>query len=127
LIAWNGYESGHFVVRASSVIGTTIASPQVVSDPGQDTELSDLATGPRGQALVLGIQGPLYGDPGTFSVVAATRPTGAPVFGPAEAVSEPSDFAEAARAAFAPDGGVLVTWGILTPSAIVWATRDPVP
>jgi hypothetical protein len=124
LVAWTGYSGGHFVVRAASVPGTRVGTGQVVSDPARDTVLSDLATGPRGAALVLGLQGLRGNDPrGPVSVVAAVRPPGASRFGAPEAITAPGQFFEAARGAFAPDGRAVAVWRSLAPGAVMWAVR----
>jgi hypothetical protein len=128
LIAWTGFQDDHFVVRAAEVAGgTTITSPQVVSDPAQDTVLSDAATTAGGQAVVVGVQGLRGADPaGPVSVVAATRAAGAPAFGAPEAVGDPGQFDEDAQVAFRPDAGVVVVWRSLSADAVMWAAR-PAP
>jgi hypothetical protein len=127
LIAWTGFRNDRFVVRAADVAdGARIAGPQIVSDPAQDTVLSDAATTANGQAVVVGLQGLRGADPvGPVSVVAATRAAGAPAFGAPEAVSEPGQFDEGAQAAFRQDGGVVAVWRSLSPGAVMWAVRAP--
>ena len=123
-VAWTGYTGGHFVVRAAPVTATRVGTGQVVSDPAQDTVLSDLALGPKGQALVLGLQGLHGNDPiGPASVVAAVRPPGATRFGAREAITRPGQFFEAARGAFTPDGRAVAVWRSLAPGAVMWAVR----
>jgi hypothetical protein len=123
-VAWTGYTGGHFVVRAAPVTATRVAAGHVVSDPGQDTVLSDLALGPNGRALVLGLQGVHGNDPiGPVSVVAAVRPPGTTPFGAPEAITGPGEFFEAARGAFAPDGRAVAVWRSLAPGAVMWAVR----
>jgi hypothetical protein len=125
LVAWTGYARGHFVVRAARVSGTRVGTGQVVSDPAHETVLSDLATGTKGQALVLGLQGLRGNDPtGPVSVVAAARPAGAATFGAPEAITAPGQFFEAAQAAFQPDGRAVAVWRSLAPGAVMWAVRD---
>jgi hypothetical protein len=120
-------------VRAAEVAGgTTITTPQVVSDPTQDTVLSDAATTASGRAVIVGLQGIRGADPvGPVSVVAATRGAGAPgsgppPFGAPEPVSEPGQWDEHARAAFRQDGSIVAVWRSFTPSAVVWSVR-PAP
>jgi hypothetical protein len=129
LIAWTGFQNDRFVVRAAEVAGgTRLTGPQVVSDPSQDTVLSDTATTASGQAVVVGLQGLRGADPvGPVSVVAATRASGASAFGAPEAVSGPGQIDEAAQAAFRQDGSLVAVWRSFTPSGVVWAVRDPLP
>jgi len=129
LIAWTGFQNDRFVVRAAEVAdGTRLTGPQVISDPSQDTVLSDAATTASGQAVVLGLQGLRGADPiGPVSVVAATRAVRSRAFGAPEAVSDPGQFDEAAQAAIREDGSVVAVWRSFTPSGVVWAVRDPVP
>jgi hypothetical protein len=128
LIAWTGFENDHFVMRAADVAGgTEITSPQVVSDPTQDTVLSDAATTAGGQAVVVGLQGLRGADAvGPVSVVAATRVAGAPAFGAPEPVSDPGQFDEDAQVAFRQDGSVVAVWRSFTPSGVGWSVR-PAP
>jgi hypothetical protein len=128
LIAWTGFQNDRFVVRAAEVAGgSRLTGPQVVSDPTQDTVLSDAASTASGQAVVVGLQGLRGADPvGPVSVVAATRAAGAPAFGAPEAVSDPGQFDEAAQVAFRQDAGIVAVWRSFTPSAVVWAVR-PAP
>lgn len=51
VLAYEGEESGRNVVRASEVGTPGIGRAQTVSDPGADSALGDLATGPRGEAV----------------------------------------------------------------------------
>ncbi len=127
LIAWTGFQNDRFVVRAAEVAGgARLTGPQVVSDPAQDTVLSDAATTASGQAVIVGLQGLRGADPvGPVSVVAAMRPAGATAFGAPEAVSEPGQFEEAAQAAFRQDGSVVAVWRSLSPGAVMWAVRAP--
>jgi hypothetical protein len=127
LIAWTGFQGDHFVVRAAEVVGTGLGTPQVVSDPAQDTVLSDAATTASGRAVVIGLEGRRGSDlVGPVSVVAATRAAGATAFGAPEAVSEPGQFDEAAQVAFRQDGSVVAAWRSFQPSGVVWAVR-PAP
>jgi hypothetical protein len=127
LIAWTGFQNDRFVVRAAEVAGRRITGPQVVSDPSQDTVLSDAATTAGGQEVIVSLQGLRGADPvGPVSVVAATRAAGAPAFGAPEAVSEPGQFDEAAQVAFRQDASIVVAWRSFQPSGVVWAVR-PAP
>jgi hypothetical protein len=128
IVAWTGYSGARFVVRAASVEGTRVGEGQVVSDPAQETVLSDLATGPRGDAVVLGLQGLRGADPtGPVSVVAAARAPGAAAFGAREVLDGPAQYFEAARAAFDPvTGRALAVWRDLGRDAVTWAVREPV-
>ncbi len=126
LLAWTGYEAGRFVVRAAGVSGTAAGPPQIVSDPAQDTVLSDLAVGSRGEALVLGLSGIRGADPaGPVALVAATRAPGAEAFGGLELVT-PGASIEAAGAAFDPvTGAAVAVWRDYGSSTIGTARREP--
>lgn len=129
LAAWTGYAGGHFVVRAAELDGTALRGAHVVSDPTQDTVLADVASGPQGQAIVLGTQGIAGADPsGPVSVVAAVRGprAGLDAFGPPEAVSVAGPgFVDAPRVAIDPiSGRAISVWRALNPAAIAFATRS---
>jgi hypothetical protein len=58
MVVWTGLSEGHLVVRAAPVSLTSLRPATTVSDPGEDAMLTDVATGPRDEALVLWTTGP---------------------------------------------------------------------
>ena len=129
IVAWTGVLSGRFVVRAASVEGSRVGPAQLVSDPAQETVLSDLATGPRGEAVFIGLQGPRGDDsPGPVSLVAAARAPGAAAFGAPEVIEGPGRYVDP-RAAFDPaTGRAVVVWTDFgRGAAITSASREPLP
>ena len=77
VLAYEGEESGRNVVRASEVGAPGIGPAHTVSDPGADSALGDLASGPRGEAVVSWVTG--GGAAARFDrVAAAVRAPGEP-------------------------------------------------
>jgi hypothetical protein len=91
LLAWTGFQDGHFAVRAADLTGGHLAGAQTLSPAGVDAVLGDAAVGSGGAALIVwrtGVQGadPVPGSAQT--VVASHRAAGAASFGDAEPVSD---------------------------------------
>jgi hypothetical protein len=91
LLAWTGFENGHFVVRAADVANGHRGTAQTLSPPSEDAVLGDAAVRADGEAVVAwraGVQGadPVPGT--TPSVFASHRDPGASRFGAPEQVSE---------------------------------------
>lgn len=124
LVAWTGYQDTRFVVRASKLLDDL----QTVSDPAQDTVLSDLDVGPGGRAVVVGLSGIRGADPaGAVGIAAAVRAAGAATFGALETVAEPAGYREAADAEFAPQTDrPVVVWRDLGTRSLAIASREPV-
>jgi hypothetical protein len=53
LLAWTSVQDGRYVVRAAPVRLAGVQAPVTVSDPAGDAVLSDLARGPRGDAVLV--------------------------------------------------------------------------
>jgi hypothetical protein len=91
LLAWTGFDAGHFVVRATEVVGGHRGTPQTLSPAGQDAVLGDAATGANGAAIVAWRSGVQGADPvpgATETVFASLRDPGATTFGGPEQVSQ---------------------------------------
>lgn len=102
LLAWTGFDSSHFVVRASEVVSGHRGAPQTLSPAGVDAVLGDAATGADGAAIVAWRSGVQGADPvagATPTVFASHRDAGAGAFGAPEQVS--ADAENAATAPFA--------------------------
>jgi hypothetical protein len=90
LLAWTGFDAGHFVVRATEVVGGHRGTPQTLSPAGEDAVLGDAATGADGAAIVAWRSGVQGADPvpgATPAVFASERGAGASAFGSPEQVS----------------------------------------
>jgi len=91
LLAWTGFDAGHFVVRATEVVGGHRGTPQTLSPAGEDAVLGDAATGADGAAIVAWRSGVQGADPvpgATETVFASLRDPGATTFGGPEQVSQ---------------------------------------
>jgi hypothetical protein len=91
LLAWTGFDAGHFVVRATDVVGGHRGTPQTLSPAGEDAVLGDAATGANGAAIVAWRSGVQGADPvpgATPTVFASLRDPGASAFGGLEQVSD---------------------------------------
>jgi hypothetical protein len=91
LLAWTGFDAGHFVVRATEVVGGHRGTSQTLSPAGQDAVLGDAATGANGAAIVAWRSGVQGADPvpgATETVFASLRDPGATTFGGPEQVSQ---------------------------------------
>jgi hypothetical protein len=91
LLAWTGFDAGHFVVRATEVVGGHRGAPQTLSLAGEDAVLGDAATGANGAAIVAWRSGVQGADPvpgATEMVFASLRDPGATTFGGPEQVSQ---------------------------------------
>lgn len=131
MMAWTGMRRGRYVVRAASVSLTALRPASVISGPGGNAVLDDLATGPHNEALAVWSDAPrLAGggvDPSHEQLGAArgvSENSGTVAFSPPEAIGGP-DAIVAARAAFDPasDNAVLA-WQIRD-QGIAYATRRP--
>jgi hypothetical protein len=91
LIAWTGFEAGHFVVRTADFVDGHRATPQTVSPATEDAVLGDAAARADGEAIVVWRSGILGADPapGASPTVFAThRDAGQTSFGDPEQVSQ---------------------------------------
>ena len=123
LVAWTGGGAGQaFVVRAAQVSRRGVSRRRTVTPAGGRGELADLATSPRGDAILLWTGRTTGGAGGLFATV---RPAGANAFAGAEPVSA-SDSVDDARLAISPrTGRAVAVWrDVGNPFGI--ATRDPV-
>lgn len=128
LLAWTGFQDGHFVVRATDVTDGRRGTPQTLSPITQDAVLGDAAARADGAAVVVwrsGVQGadPVPGQPPT--VFASHRDPGAGAFGDPEQVSLAGD-----NVLFAPfaaldpvTGRSFVAYSLLTSG--VWVSVRP--
>ena len=90
LLAWTGFDAGHFVVRATEVAGGHRGTPQTLSPAGEDAVLGDAATGADGAAIVVWRSGVQGADPvpgATQTVFASLRAPRATAFAGPEQVS----------------------------------------
>ncbi|MEA2265046.1 MAG: hypothetical protein QOE27_629, partial [Solirubrobacteraceae bacterium] len=115
LVAWTGYSGAHYVVRAASIVGTSVAAPETVSTPAVDTVLADAAEGTRGQAIVLILPGRAGADPPIGSqpagLAGVTRPTSGQPFGPPEQIVPAPEFIDGAAVGIDPaSGAAFATW-----------------
>ncbi len=53
MLAWNGAQSGHRVVRTAAIDLNGVGRASTISDPGGEALLDDLQPGPRGEAIAL--------------------------------------------------------------------------
>jgi hypothetical protein len=94
LLAWTGFASGHFVVRAADVVDGHRGRPQTLSPATEDAVLGDAATRADGRAVVVwrsGVQG-ADSVPGAMpTVFASLRAAGGSSFGAPERVSDPGE------------------------------------
>lgn len=119
LIAWTGFEAGHFVVRAADFVDGHRATPQTLSPATEDAVLGDAAARADGEAIVVWRSGVLGADlaPGASpTVFAAHRDAGLTSFGGPEQVSETGEnVATAPSAALDPvSGGSFVVYAPLS-------------
>jgi hypothetical protein len=128
LLAWTGFQNGHFVVRAADVVDGHWGTAQTLSPPNEDSVLGDVAAGADRAAIVVwrsGAQGadPVPGQPPT--VFASHRDPGAGAFGGPEQVSRAGDnVAAAPYAALDPvSGRSFVAYSLL--SGGVWVSARP--
>jgi hypothetical protein len=94
LLAWTGFEGGHFVVRAADVVGGHRGAPQTLSPATEDSVLGDAAARPDGSAVVAWRAGVAGADPApgaTPAVFASHRGAGETTFGAPEQVSLPGE------------------------------------
>jgi hypothetical protein len=94
LLAWTGFENGHFVVRATDVVDGHRGIPQTLSPATEDAVLGDVAARADGEATVVwrsGVQGndPVPGQ--TPTVFASHRGGAQNAFGGPEQVSQAGD------------------------------------
>jgi hypothetical protein len=90
LLAWTGFENGHFVVRATDVVDGHRGVAQTLSPVSEDSVLGDASARADGAAIIAwrsGVQGadPVPGQSPT--VFASHRDPGASAFGAPEQVS----------------------------------------
>jgi hypothetical protein len=91
LLAWTGFDGGHFVVRESEIAGGHRSAPQTLSPAGVDAVLGDAATGANGAAIVAWRSGVQGADPvagATPAVFASHRDAATAAFGAPEQVSD---------------------------------------
>jgi hypothetical protein len=121
LLAWTGFEAGHFVVRATDVVDGHLGAPQTLSPTSEDAVLGDAATRADGAAVVAWRSGVQGADPvpgATEAVLASHRGPGEQSFGAPEQVTAPGeDVPTAPFAALDPvSGRSLVAYGLLGPA-----------
>jgi len=123
-LAYEGEESGRDLVRVAEAGPMGIASAQTVSDPGAGSALVDLATGPRGEAVVSWL---VRGESSRFGeIVAAVRAPGAPSFSAAESVVRAPDIGINDLAIDPASGRVVVVFDTLGATAVRLVTRPPI-
>jgi hypothetical protein len=121
LLAWTSVQDGRYVVRVAPVRLAGVQAPVTVSDAAGDAVLSDLARGPRGDAvLVWTVSQRTSGavDPSVQEVSAASwTPAGMAAPAPSQVLVAAGPHTRP-RAAFDPTtDAVLVVWETLTPPA----------
>lgn len=130
LLAWTGYQDRHFVVRAAPLSDGALGEAQIVSDPTTDSVLTELRTGPRGEAVVLARQGIRGADStsGGVTLTAAARAAGLGSFGPLEIVHASTNFIDVPGAAFDPihDNAVAV-WSDFATRSLLSSARQSLP
>jgi hypothetical protein len=124
LIAWTGFEAGHFVVRAADFVDGHRATPQTLSPATEDAVLGDAAARADGEAIVVWRSGVLGADPapGASPTVFAThRDGGQASFGGPEQVSETGENVATAPSAALDhvSGGSFVVYAPLSAGAKV--------
>jgi hypothetical protein len=90
LVAWTGFEGGHFVVRAADFVDGHRGTAQLLSPLGLDAVVGDAAVGTAGAATVTWRSGVLGNDPAqgaSPTVFASHRDAGQSAFGAPEQVS----------------------------------------
>ena len=108
LLAWSGASGGRYVVRLAHVSVSGVQAPRTIaaSENGQDAVLTDLAPGPRGDALVLWNDASRHGgrllSRSIFAAYATLSSAGLPLLGSAERVAQ-SGAQAGPVAAFDPD------------------------
>jgi hypothetical protein len=91
LLAWTGFENGHFVVRAADVVNGHRGTPQTLSPTTEDAVLGDAGARADGEAVIVWRSGVQGADPvpgATETVFASHRDGGQSSFGSPEQVSE---------------------------------------
>jgi hypothetical protein len=128
LLAWTGFENGHFVVRATDVVDGHRGAAQTLSPVTEDSVLGDAAGRADGAAIVAwrsGVQGadPVPGQPPTVFV--SRRDPRASTFGGPEQVSPANEnVLTAPFAALDPASGrSFVAYSLL--SSGVWVSARP--
>jgi hypothetical protein len=104
LVAWTGFDAGHFVVRAADFVNGHRGAAQTLSPAGVDAVLGDASVGSAGAATVAWRSGVLGNDPVTGvnpTVFASHRDAGQTAFGGPEQVSTTGE-----NVAFAPFAAV---------------------
>jgi hypothetical protein len=109
LIAWTGFEAGHFVVRAADFVNGHGATAQTLSPAGTDAVLDDAAARADGEATVVWRSGVLGADPApgaTPTAFASHRDGDQTSFGGPEQISQAGEnVATAPSAALDPVSG----------------------
>jgi hypothetical protein len=130
LLAWTGYQDGHFVVRAAPLTDSGLGEQQIVSDPSADTVLAALSTGPGGEAVVLARQGIRGNDPtspsGGVTLSAAARAPGQATFGPVETVHASTNYVDVPGLAFDPiHHSAITVWSDFAARTLLGSARVP--
>ena len=118
VLAWTDYDGEHFRVLTADVGAGVIGAAQIVSTPGDDAVLADLAVSPQG-AVVTWFTGTRGNDPsGPRHVAAAFRGPGETEFGAPELVSD-AEALDPGSAAIDAAGRPFAAWTTLDGSAVV--------
>lgn len=137
LMAWSGQSSGRYAVYAAPIsLAAGVLSRTIISDPDQQSMLSDLVGGPDGEALALWSSSPQTsgGIPGTRQQILAAMgryvPPREAVFGPIESVASSGPNGPVMAAIDPGDGRALAAWVQRTEhprvAYAVRASNDPV-
>ena len=113
VVAWTGYEGGHFLVRQAGIRGAannpsqSLTGVATLSQAGTDTVLSDLVVDPSGPTYVLMLAGVRGNDPATPGGAVSVRASGGEEVAPAAAgAAQPFG----AAATLLSDGRALAAW-----------------
>jgi hypothetical protein len=109
MLAWNGAEAGHWVVRTAAVDLNGVRSIDTISAPGRDALLADLVPGPAGEAYALWTEPQLttaglnLSDQAVYAARGIDAYPGRTIFGTPELVSAPGAYGSTGEAAVAID------------------------
>ena len=113
VVAWTGYEGGHFLVRQAGIRGAannpsqSLTGVATLSQAGTDTVLSDLVVDPSGPTYALMLAGVRGNDPATPGGAVSVRASGGEEVAPAAAgAAQPFG----AAATLLSDGRALAAW-----------------
>jgi hypothetical protein len=131
MLAWTGAQDGHWVVRTAAIDLGGLRATSTVSSPEGDALLSDLAPGPRGEAIALWSEPRQATDGalelGAQAIVAARGVDAYPgktVFAAPEQIAPPGPNADA-TVAFDPDSDRAIALWRGAGGMIEYAIRSP--